>query len=208
MHTGEFTKEEEKTEYERVLLVQAFSALLTAYPFHPVLWVLYSVCRDFRKFKRDWGAEDVEILDYWHDKHPWLKGQLGSVRDVLAIDDCADFWVYATIRSWGKAHLYIIPREWLSRVYVNKRGNFVHSSFVVGKYCEDPTQVLCNVSLTPYTPNSTKTSITFILVVVIVHWATMIIIYPQSSAFMLVLDNSWILCVCMILRTYHLCCIV
>jgi hypothetical protein len=91
MRTEESTKEEKKTEYERVLLVQVFSALFTAYPFPPVLWVLYSVCRDFRKFKRDLDAEDVEILDYWHDKHPWLKGKLGSVRDVLASDDRAEF---------------------------------------------------------------------------------------------------------------------
>ena len=78
----------------------------------------------------------------------------------------------------------------LSRVYVNERANFVHSSFVVGKYYEDPIQVLCDVSLTPYTPTITRTSITFILDVVIVHWATVIIIYQQSLAFIWVLDKS------------------
>jgi hypothetical protein len=109
------------------LILEAFDNLLINYPYHPVLWTLYALNRRLAIRKPNLGGKSVEILDYRVVAEPWLSGVSNAVRDILAIDDkIKDCWyAYATIREAGETVFYWIPREWVKRITVNKRGNFV-----------------------------------------------------------------------------------
>jgi hypothetical protein len=98
------------------LILEAFDNLLINYPYHPVLWTLYAVNRRLAARKPN-ISKSVEILDYRVVAEPWLSGISNAVRDILAIDDKTEecWYAYATIRKG----------EWVKRITVNKRGNFV-----------------------------------------------------------------------------------
>jgi hypothetical protein len=62
-------------------------------------------------------------------QNPWLGGVTESVRDILARDDKTNeecWYAYATIREGTeRVGMYWIPREWVKRIIVNERQNFV-----------------------------------------------------------------------------------
>ena len=108
------------------LILEALDNLLINYPYHPVLWTLYAVNKRLRNCKPD-IRKNVEILSYYVVLNPWLSGITASLRDVIAQDDKLEecWFAHATICKNKKAVLYWIPREWVKRIIVNSRGNFM-----------------------------------------------------------------------------------
>jgi hypothetical protein len=109
------------------LALEAFDQLVVVYPFHPVLWTLYAVNRRLAVRKPELD-KSVEIFNYHPVTNPWLGGVTNSIRDVIAIDDSTEkecWYACATIRDRGDTAMYWIPREWIKRIIVNERKNFV-----------------------------------------------------------------------------------
>ena len=124
-----------QVEIKPKLVTQTFQALLSNYPYHPVLWTLYSVCQHLRWYKPQLH-QLVVIEDYYPCEDPWLGGILGSIRDVLAIDNTKEecWHAYASIRDRGNTILCEIPREWVERVIVNENHNFESHSIPAKMY--------------------------------------------------------------------------
>ena len=112
------------------LILEALDNLLINYPYHPVLWTLYAVNQRFRN-RKPAIRKNVEILSYNVVSNPWLSGITDSLRDIIARDDKLEecWFAHATICKNKKAVLYWIPREWIKRIIVNSRGNFMLLSF-------------------------------------------------------------------------------
>ena len=110
------------------LILEGLEYLLTNYPYHPVLWTLYAVNKRLAGYKPRLG-KNIEIFDYHRVVNPWLGGVTDSVRDILAIDDKTGkecWYAYATIREGTeRVGMYWIPREWVKRIVVNERQNFM-----------------------------------------------------------------------------------
>jgi hypothetical protein len=112
------------------LILEALDNLLINYPYHPVLWTLYAVNRRFAA-RKPAICKNVEILNYSVVSNPWLSGITDALRDIIALDDKIEecWFAHATIRKGKTAVLYWIPREWVKRIIVNSRGNFMLLSF-------------------------------------------------------------------------------
>jgi hypothetical protein len=117
------------------LILEGLEYLLTNYPYHPVLWTLYAVNKRLAGYKPRLG-KSIEIFYYRRVENPWLGGVTESVRDILAIDDKTGkddkgkdkecWYAYATIREGTeRVGMYWIPREWVKRIVVNERQNFM-----------------------------------------------------------------------------------
>jgi hypothetical protein len=110
------------------LILEGLEYLLTNYPYHPVLWTLYAVNKRLAGYKPRLG-KSIEIFDYRRVENPWLGGVTESVRDILAIDDKTGkecWYACATIREGTeRVGMYWIPREWVKRIVVNERQNFM-----------------------------------------------------------------------------------
>jgi hypothetical protein len=109
------------------LILEALENLLSNYPFHPVLWTLYAVNKRLAVYKPGLG-KSIEIRDYYRVTDPWLGGVTDSIRDIIARDDTTKdecWYAYATIRDGDNMEMYWIPREWVKRIVVNERKNFV-----------------------------------------------------------------------------------
>jgi hypothetical protein len=111
------------------LILEGLEYLLSNYPYHPVLWLLYAVSKRLAAYKPRLG-KSIEVFDYYRVENPWLGGVTESVRDILAIDDKTSkecWYAYATIREKDErgVQMYWIPREWVKRIVVNDRQNCV-----------------------------------------------------------------------------------
>ena len=94
------------------LILEGLEYLLSNYPYHPVLWLLYAVNKRLAAYKPRLG-KIIEVFDYYRVENPWLGGVTESVRDILAIDDKTSkecWYAYATIREGTeRVGMYWIP---------------------------------------------------------------------------------------------------
>ena len=110
------------------MCIQALYELLTIFPYHPILWSLYYTCRSFYAIKPTL-REEKTVKEYFPVDDFWLKGYMGHVKDLLAIDDTDKknfLWAYATMleETWEDDFFanapvaYIIPRDWLKHILI------------------------------------------------------------------------------------------
>jgi hypothetical protein len=115
--------------------------LLDIYPFHPILWQLYGVCRQFYSKKpRDFGRREIRvenaedsILSESFKALQWLKGDLTGVKDLLLYDKVKPHYALLglSVPDGEKEEesieedkpvikpkvFYVIPAAWLHYVY-------------------------------------------------------------------------------------------
>jgi hypothetical protein len=119
------------------LALNAFNLLVSVYPYHPILWSLYSVNRYLHTQKPTFGKE-VKIWDYHTAANIWFSGDLGDLHDVFVLDDevgssgtTAVLGVLETLPGFDEEELpvlneirrfYDIPREWCRRI-IGRRNN-------------------------------------------------------------------------------------
>jgi hypothetical protein len=119
------------------LALNAFNLLVSVYPYHPILWSLYSVNRYLRTQKPTFGKE-VKIWDYHTTNNIWFAGDLGDIRDVFVLnDELGSSGTTAILGVLDKTlgfdeegepvfneirTFYDIPREWCRRI-IGRRDN-------------------------------------------------------------------------------------
>ena len=101
----------------------AFNILVVNYEFHPILWRLYSVNRNLRAKKP--RMDKTRVIKWYHRAtESWLGGVGEGLHTVIAYDDTSkdedgNSTVEAEITvGFGVTSTYVVPREWLKRVYV------------------------------------------------------------------------------------------
>jgi hypothetical protein len=108
----------------RIHLVEAaFHILLVNYEFHPILWRLYSVNHNLRAKKP--RMDKTRVIQWYHSTtESWLGGVGEGLHTVIAYDDTSkDDEGNPTVEAeitvgFGRTPTYVVPREWLKRIYV------------------------------------------------------------------------------------------
>ena len=91
------------------------------------------MCTDLHIYKptiaKEMVIENVRVCE-----SQWLGGNMGSIRDILPIDDTLDdcWYAYTTMHSVETpqpytvraAKVYLIPREWVRRI-ISRNGKFI-----------------------------------------------------------------------------------
>ncbi|CAB4014535.1 Hypothetical predicted protein [Paramuricea clavata] len=98
-------------------ILNTLQNLLTAYPYHPILWSLYSVDRYLYSYKPK-PLKERRIYDYaiTDAEDVWFHGELDEVRDVL-------LWlnpktVSVSMQCVDGRKFYTIPAEWAKHLIV------------------------------------------------------------------------------------------
>jgi hypothetical protein len=106
------------------LALTALKVLLTNYYYHPILWVLYSTCRELYWQKMQEKDIEVIILDYWPTSDLWVGGNTDEVRDFIAVDATNTSTGHKAIVAcgWGtqRKKYYDVPREWIKRLVIKE----------------------------------------------------------------------------------------
>jgi hypothetical protein len=69
-------------------ILKGLSYLLSAQPYNPVLWGLYTTCRFLYDYKpKSFLRKEIVVNDYYLEKQPWVSGSFLDLRDMILIDN-------------------------------------------------------------------------------------------------------------------------
>ena len=117
--------------------IKVFNVLVSIYPYHPILWRLYSVNHYLHAQKPIFGKK-VKIWEYHNSENVLFAGDLGDIHDVIVFDDeagsCGTTAILSVLDKITELDAeenvyhkytcssYDIPREWCKRI-IGQRDN-------------------------------------------------------------------------------------